>query len=264
MPAPQPLLVEPFGDTQLLRFPGFDAIPGFAHAITTRPWNMAPHRGPDADKAVERRGRICAHLGFDFEKLTAPDQIHSGHVVRIGPADVGAGRMGRDSAVKFVDGLVSDLVGVPLLQLSADCLLILAVDPVRRTIGTAHASWRGTVAHICSNLIQAMASSFGSKPRDLMIGLAPCASPPRYEVGEDVCRIAREMLPAAEAVLPMAPSGRRCFDLKQANIRAMVPMGVAPNKIVTAAECTMADERFYSHRRDGETTGRFALFAGFR
>lgn len=262
--SPQPLLIEHFHDTQLLRFPGFEAIPGFAHAITTRPWNMAPHRGPDAEKAVDRRRRICEHLGFDFDKLTAPDQIHSGHVVRIGLTDIGSGRMGRDSAVRFVDGLVSNLTGVPLLQLSADCLLIMVVDPVRRTIGTAHASWRGTVAHVGSNLIRAMTQSFGSKPRDLMAGLAPCASPPRYEVGEDVCRIAREMLSVGESILPTAPSGRRCFDLKTANARALVETGVSPDKIITAAECTMADDRFYSHRRDGESTGRFALFAGFR
>lgn len=262
--SPLPLLVEVFEDTQLLRFPGFDAIPGFIHAITTRPWNMAPHRGPDADRAVERRRRICEHLGFDFEKLTAADQIHSGHVVRIGPGDVGAGRFGRDSAVKFVDGLVSNLPGVPLLQLSADCLLILAVDPVNRAVGTAHASWRGTVAQIGTNLIRAMRVAFGSNPGEIQVGLVPCASPPRYEVGEDVCRIAREMLFDAEGILPLAPTGRRCFDLKSANIQAMVDMGVPPNRIVSAAECTMADERFYSHRRDGEATGRFALFAGFR
>lgn len=261
---PQSLLLEPFDDTQLLRFPGFDGIPGFVHAITTRPWNMAPHRGPEADKAVERRRRICAHLGFEFDKLTAADQIHSGHVVRITSADVGAGRFGRDTAVKFVDGLVCDMPGVPLLQLSADCLLIMAVDPTRRAVGTAHASWRGTVAGIGSNLIRAMSQSFGSKPHDLMIGLAPCASPPRYEVGEDVCRIAREMLPTGDSILPQAPSGRRCFDLKTANTKVIVDLCVRPDRIVTAAECTMADARFYSHRRDGETTGRFALFAGFR
>lgn len=261
---PQSLLVEPFHDTQLLRFPGFDAIPGFVHAITTRPWNMAPHRGPDADRAVERRRRICEHFGFDFDKLTAADQIHSGHVVHITPTDVGAGRLGRDSAVKFVDGLVSDLPGVPLLQLSADCLLIMAVDPTRRAVGTAHASWRGTIANIAPNLVRAMIQAFGTKPQDLMVGLAPSASPPRYEVGDDVCRIARGMLPWGESILPPSPSGKRCFDLKQANTIAMVQMGVRPDRIVTAAECTIADDRFYSHRRDGETTGRFALFAGYR
>jgi len=258
------LLIEAFEDTQLLRFSNFDAIPGFVHAITTRPWNMAPHRGPEADQAVDRRRRICAHLGFDFDKLTAADQIHSGHVVCIGPPDVGAGRFGRDTAVKFVDGLVSNLSGVPLLQLSADCLLILVVDPVLRAVGTAHASWRGTVARIAENLIAAMVRSFQSKPADLHVGLAPCASPPRYEVGDDVCRIARAMLPMADVALPVAPSGRRCFDLKAANTQALLDAGVSGERIIAATECTMADARFYSHRRDGEATGRFALFAGFR
>src|SRR5207244_1899106 len=122
----RPLKAEPFRDTSLLHFPDLDQIEGLAHAITTRPWNMAPHRGPDADRALERRRLICEHLGFSFERLTAPDQIHSGHVLRVIETDVGAGRLGRDSAVRFVDGLMTNLPGLPLLQLSADCLLILA------------------------------------------------------------------------------------------------------------------------------------------
>ena len=260
----RPLLNEPFEDTHLLRFPEFEDVPGFVHAITTRPWNMAPHRGPEADQAVARRRRVCARLGLEFERLTAADQIHSGHVVRVGPADAGHGRFGRDTAVKFVDGLVTNVAGLPLLQLSADCLLILAVDPERRAVGTAHASWRGTVARIASNLIGAMRREYGCDPGALRVGLAPCASPPRYEVGEDVCRIARAMLPEWDEFLPPSPSGKRCFDLKMANWLQLREAGVRPERIVIAAECTMADGRFYSHRREGEGTGRFALFAGFR
>src|SRR5215470_11477738 len=115
-----PPLVESFEDTQLLRFHSLADRTGLVHAITTKPWNMAPHRGPQSDRALDRRRRLCQHLGLDFDRLTAPDQIHSNHVLRVEPRDVGAGRLGRDDAVPFTDGLVCSLPGVPLLQLSAD------------------------------------------------------------------------------------------------------------------------------------------------
>jgi YfiH family protein len=165
--------------------------------------------------------------------------------------------------VRFVDGLVCDIPRVPLLQLSADCLLILAVDPNRRAFGTAHASWRGTVGGVARNLVRMMVHSFETRPADLLVGLAPSACPPRYEIGEDVRRVAEAMLTDAGRFMPASPSGRHCFDLKAANADQLLGSGVPAGRIVIAAECTMADPRFYSHRRDGDTTGRFALIAGF-
>jgi len=310
------LASSPFHDTALLSFPAFNAIPGFAHAVTTKPWNMAAHRGPDADRAAGRRRAICEHLGFPFEKLTAPDQIHSAHVLRVLPTDVGAGRFGRDDAMRFVDGLVCSFPGVAILQMSADCPLILAVDPVRRAFGTAHASWRGTVARIAIELIRRMVADFNSNPTDLIAAICPCAGPQRYEIGDDVRRIADTLLcgtgfqPVSSSPLPagvdqgegrvlyplppreghreghpvaagapagritrdgsktrdyfpLNPNGRTCFDLRRANVDQLLATGIPPAHIFVASACTISDPRFYSHRREGPPTGRFALIAGF-
>ena len=85
-------------DLQLLRFRDLDEIAGFAHAVTTRPWNMAPHRGPDSEAAVDRRRRVCEALNFKFDRLTAPQQIHSGHVISIRDGDAGSGAEGNEYA----------------------------------------------------------------------------------------------------------------------------------------------------------------------
>lgn len=254
----------PLRETVLLQFETLGRIDGFAHAITTRPWNMAPHRGPDAEAAVERRQLVCEYLGFEFDRLTAPEQIHGGQVLPVGEADVGSGRYDRADAVRFVDGLVSDIAGVVLLQLSADCPLVLAVDPVRRVVGAAHASWRGTVGRISSELIRVMGERFNCEPGELVAAICPCAGPERYEVGEDLRRVAAAALPGGDRYFPEGVSGRRCFDLRSANVDQLVAAGVREDRIYVARECTITDHRFFSHRRDGEGTGRFALFAGFR
>lgn len=257
------LVETPFRDTTLLRFKALANVDGFAHAITTRPWNMAPHRGPDRDRAVERRRLVCDHLGFDFDRLTAPEQIHGASVLPVVPTDVGAGRFDRAEAVRYVDGLVCDIAGVPLLQLSADCPLVLAVDPVRRVVGTAHASWRGTVARISSELVRVMRSNFHCAHDDLMVGICPCAGRERYEVGDDLRRVVVAALPQGQQYFSVGPSRRSCFDLRSANVDQLTAAGVREDRLGVAAACTITDRRFYSHRRDGPETGRFALVAGF-
>ena len=174
----------PFEDTSLFQFPTLSAIVGFRHAITSRPWNMATHCGPETGRAVERRKAICRELGLPFDKLTAPDQVHSPHVLRVRPSDVGAGREGRHTAMRFVDGLLCDLPDVTLMQFSADCPIIVLVEPHRRIIGTAHASWRGTVAGIAGELVRQLRKEWEIEPGRLLAGICPCAGPSAYEVGE--------------------------------------------------------------------------------
>lgn len=261
--APSPLLSEKFEDIELLRFPALSRFDGLSHAITTQPWNLAPHREVDRERSIERRRRLCHQLGMPFDRLTAPDQIHSHHVLRVLPSDVGSGRMGRETAVPFVDGLATDMPLTPLLQLSGDCALVLVYDPIRHAVGSAHASWRGTVAGIATVLVSVMAREFGCRAADLWAGISPCAGCERYEVGERVARIVRTMLPHADALLPSI-DGVSHFDLKGANRAQLVQAGVPSEQVECAMDCTIGDKRFYSHRRDGSATGRFGLIAGLR
>lgn len=257
-----PMQVEAFEDTSLLTFASMADITGFAHCVTTRPWNMAVHRGPQADLAAARRQRICEHLGLSFANLTAADQIHSAHVIEILPEDFGSGRDSRRTVMKFVDGMVCGSTGGVLLQFSADCPMLLAVDPTTRVFGTAHASWRGTVAQIAEELVRQLSRRYSVAPANLIVGLAPCAGPMRYEVGPEVRRVATARDPEMAAHFPTR-DGRLYFDMRSANAVQLVRAGVRPEAITVAEECTLSDPRFYSHRRDGEDTGRFGVIAGF-
>lgn len=253
----------PLDDTILFQFPALLSIEWLAHAVTSRPWNMATHCGPETDKAVARRQRVCEFLGMPFEKLTAADQIHSPHVIRLAPADIGAGRDGRQTALRFIDGLICNLPGVPVMQFSADCPLVLLADPKRRVFGTCHASWRGTVAEISIELVRMLRAEFDVNPADLVGGICPCAGPLEYEVGDDVRRIALARLPDADRFFPRVENRWR-FDMRSANIDQLARCGVNPANISVASICTMSDERFYSFRCEGEKAGRFALIAGIR
>ena len=94
------LIAEPFADTSLLRFRQLSRMASFVHAITVKPWNMAPHRQTDREQVIRRRQQVCQYLGLSFDRLTAPDQIHSNHVLRVSAGDVGAGRLGREASAE--------------------------------------------------------------------------------------------------------------------------------------------------------------------
>lgn len=258
-----PMIETPLDDTCLFQFSELLSIDGFRHAITSRPWNLATHCGPDTELAVERRRRVCERIGLPFDRLVAPDQIHSPHVVHVTGDDAGRGRDGRHTALRFVDGIVCGESDLPVMQFSADCPLVLLVEPRRRVFGTAHASWRGTVAGITTELVRQLQTSFDIAPSDLTAAICPCAGPAEYEVGDEVRRVAIARLGANAAEFFPAVSGRLHFDMRGANVSQLLKSGVCPDRIHVAKHSTLADERFFSYRREGAAAGRFALIAGF-
>ena len=257
------MLFERHDRLEFARFASLAAQSAIAHAVTLKPLNLAPHRGPGADAAVQNRRRLCAALELDFDKLTAASQIHGPDLLAVTADDVGCGRDGRDSAVPYVDGLITDRPGIPLLSLSADCPTLLAFDPARRAIGVAHARWRGTLGGMGTNLIQQMNRCFDCRPADILVGIGPSAGPCCYEVRNDVRRVAATKLRDVDRLIPLR-DGRFYFDLWKTLEEQLVEAGVRPDHVEQSRICTICDARFYSHRRDGANTGRFGIICSLR
>jgi copper oxidase (laccase) domain-containing protein len=114
------------------------------------------------------------------------------------------------------------------------------------------------VAGAASNLVRQMVDQFGSRADCLTAAITPSAGPCCYEVGDEVRRVASTRLAEAEACF-VERDGRFLFDLWRANRRQLIDGGVPAEQIETAGLCSMCDDRFWSHRRDGADAGRFGL-----
>jgi YfiH family protein len=159
--------------------------------------------------------------------------------------------------------LLTDQPDIPIAILSADCPIVLLYDPDRPAIGVVHASWQGTVAHASTQLVCQMQREFGSKSKRLLAGICPSAGPCCYEVGRDVYRVACTRLTDPEPCFAVK-GDKYLFDLWTANRQQLVEQGVPAEQIEVAALCSICDDRFFSHRRDGAQTGRFALVAALK
>lgn len=202
----------------------------------------------DRDNAVrENRRGLCDFLNVDPNVVRMGSQVHGTSVHDVDePGEVGR-FLGELSGWPDGDGLVTSVMGLPLLVLVADCVPVLLWSADGRRVGAVHAGWRGLVGGIIANALSAMASAV---PVHAAIG--PCAGPCCYEVDADLA------LRFADEFGPQVVAGRN-VDLPQAARHALVQAGVADADIHRDGSCTVCTpERFFSYRRDGEATGRQA------
>lgn len=171
-------------------------------------------------------------------------QVHGRCVADLGP-------LSADQEPQ-ADAAVSHIPGTVLSILTADCLPVLLCATDGREIGAAHAGWRG----LASGVLEATVTQMATEPARLMAWLGPCIGAASYEVGDEVRRAFVTADAAADACfVPTRPLHWRC-DLAALARQRLASAGVT--EVYGGGFDTLADARFYSYRRDGERSGRFA------
>ena len=79
------------------------------------------------------------------------------------------------------DALVTNLAGVGLAVVTADCAPVLFVDPQAGVIGATHAGWKGALNGVLENTIAAM-EMLGAERACISVLLGPCIAQQSYQV----------------------------------------------------------------------------------
>jgi YfiH family protein len=202
----------------------------------------------------ENKRRVAAAFASVPEALLTTRQIHGNAVAMVGETWWTADESPR------ADALITDHPGSLLMQRFADCVPLFFADTHGRAVGLAHAGWRGTVLNVAAATVQALTTSYGMKPDDLVVGIGPSIGPCCFEVGIDVA----DKFSLEPGVVLMHES-RSHVNLWEANRLALVAAGVAPEAIEIAAVCTRCNpEDYFSHRALGYPAGRFGGVIGLR
>ncbi len=165
-------------------------------------------------------------------------------------------RAGADTPPQ-ADGLWTEVPGEVLVVGVADCVPVFLWDARHRRLALVHAGWRGTAADIVVRGIETLLQA-GGNAADLHVLLGPSIGPCCYAVGPEVTA----RLPEALVERPGAPPH---LDLRQANRRRALALGVPAAQIFAAPPCTGCDpEHFFSHRKLGPRTGRHWALAWMR
>lgn len=212
-------------------------LPGGGALFTTRAHgNLSTLRGESAQHGRRERDRLAAELGLRW--LCASRQVHGTTVLRIRSEDGSGG----EALARDADGHATALRGVGTMVLVADCLPVLLAS--RGAVAALHAGWRGLAAGILEEGVRAVRELGGVAELAAYVG--PGAGPCCYEVGEEV----------HAAFAGAGRVGARNLDLPGLARRRLLAAGV--DRVELAGCCTICDERFHSHRREGERAGRQA------
>ncbi|WP_109124279.1 peptidoglycan editing factor PgeF [Dyella sp. C11] len=223
-------------------------------AVTTRegpgvsdgPWgrfNLGARCGDEPAAVVANRAAVRTALVLDRDPHWL-QQVHGVDVVDVDRLD--------DTEEPRADASVTRHAGEPLAILTADCLPALFCTTDGRAVAAAHAGWRGLQAGV----LEAAVHSLQVPPSQVMAWLGPCIGKASYEVGAEVrdAFIALDA-DAAEGFEATRPGHWLC-DLAWLARRRLEKAGVA--SVHGGGFDTRTDDRFYSYRRDGAQSGRFA------
>ena len=149
------------------------------------------------------------------------------------------------------DGLITDRPGVPLCIFTADCVPVLLYEPERGIVCAAHSGWKGTVKDMMGSAVRAVCE-MGGRPENICAAIGPAASGCCYETGPEVKEAVEALLGAdAQGVCPPEKGvpGKFLVDLKEANRRRLLQLGVDPGKSDVSPDCTMCmSDVYWSHR----------------
>jgi len=289
---------------EVLRAASFAKLPWLVHGFSSRAGGSSKCYGGhalnlgftthDSKAAVERNRQafisaVTQEVSRSFGSSATAKwrtvnlrQIHSDLIHRVSEVP-------KDNALLAGDGMVTDVPGILLGILTADCLPVILVDAKRRAVGVFHAGWRGTVKRVVEKGVGEMHRWFGTDPGDLKAAIGPGIRGCCYEVGPEVRSAfeaqfsygnglfretkerneVHEKYPlfflTARAPGHSALPKKIFLDLAEANRRQLIHAGVPAKNISDIGLCTSCrKDLFFSHRAEKGVTGRMMAVVGVR
>lgn len=250
----------------LFTFEHFQCYPSLLHTVTTRSsdlpydFSLALHTGEEPEQIVANRNRLSRLLGSEAPlHYVVADQTHSDNIRCITRKET-RGWESLSDAIENCDALITDLKGVVLNILTADCVPILLYDKEKEVVAAVHAGWKGTKAQIVSKTVQKMTEAYGCNPEEIIAGIAPSIGRCCYEVGKEV---AEHFFDTPESLTRRGE--KYMLDLPLINQQQLLKAGVKEENIEMSHTCTACEVyRFFSYRKEQGCSGRFISMIGIR
>jgi polyphenol oxidase len=260
--APAGWRLDPVDGLLLLRCEALEAVPGLAHAFSTRiadggdGFDLGP-ADPTGSAFESRRERFLRAAGFGLSRAAVLRQVHGGRLLSV-PRQYQA----PPEADGWVWSRESPEAVVPAVR-TADCVALILADRAGRAAAIVHAGWRGTAVRIAAGAVEALLS-LGARPGDLVAALGPAIGGCCYEVSEDTAAVV-DAASVGDHPVTRRDGARPNLDLHAANRNQLVGAGVPPGAVHAVAWCTRCrGDLFFSWRREGERAGRLMAAAGSR
>ncbi|MFK7877994.1 MAG: peptidoglycan editing factor PgeF [Paracoccaceae bacterium] len=200
--------------------------------------NCGAGSSDQAEVVQINRARVAAHFGVAEDHLLAVHQIHSADVVTVTKPSADRPK---------ADALVTNVPGLVLSVLTADCQPVLFADKHAGVIGAAHAGWRGAIDGILDATLQAMCNLGATRETTIAV-IGPSISQRAYEVGPEFLEHFLDEDPENARFFAAGAGDRAQFDLPGFGLSRLRAAGVKHAE--WTRHCTYGDaSQFFSYRR---------------
>ncbi len=213
---------------------------GFSQGIFAS-LNCGLGSGDDRPTVMRNREIVAKALGGRESQIVTTYQVHSAEAVIVTKP------WAYDERPKL-DGMVSNVPGLILGSLTADCGPVLFADNVAGVIGCAHAGWKGALTGVTDATVLKM-EELGAARRNIVAVLGPTISKAAYEVGpEFIERFVEASAGNRIYFTDSVKAGHYMFDLPKYLTDRLRSFGVGT--VVDTAVCTYTREgEYFSYRR---------------
>jgi hypothetical protein len=207
--------------------------------------NCGTGSGDDQQKVRQNRAFIAQHLGVGDAPISTLWQCHSAQCLHI------FSHVAEDNARPKADALVTDVAGLAIGVLTADCgpVLFTAQKPDGApVIGAAHAGWGGALGGVLEDTVHNMVQA-GAMSDSIIACVGPCIQQVSYEVGNDFMAPFLARHDEAERFFKSgAKEGHSQFDLSGYIAFRLALCGVQ-NVRLTGVDTYREEETCFSYRR---------------
>ena len=187
---------------------------------------------------IINRARVAGAMNVQPSDLMAVHQVHSADVVTVTAPLTDTHR---------AEAMVTNVPGLVLSILTADCQPVLFADHDAGVIGAAHAGWRGALDGVLEATVAAM-EDIGASRDAIFATIGPTISQAAYEVGPEFFDTFMDEDPGNARFFAGGQGDRMQFDLPAYGLHRLRMAGVGHAE--WTRHCTYSDpDRFYSYRR---------------
>lgn len=196
------------------------------------------------------RDEFLSQLGINLNQLAYSHQVHDNKILIAS----------KPQSAEGYDAIITNKPNVFACVTIADCTPVLIYDTKNKAVAAIHAGWRGTVAKIVAETLNAMQVNYGTKGEDCLAFIGACISNKNFEVGDEVA------IHFSDDEKTFNTEKKKYYiDLKLANKKQLMAFGIKESNIEISDKCTVGDnEQFYSYRYEKGKTGRMLALIGMK
>lgn len=251
----------------MYQIPGFLKFDGLRHFFSEKSdgnmSNIINGKVIDANLVLINRKRFMDRVNIDIKNTVSMWVTHTDKIVEADPERAGVSLLDYQKALK-TDGLITNIKGLNLFLLVADCLPVILFDPIKSALALIHAGWKGVNSEIVKKGVNLMKVKYSSKSTNMVVGIGPCVYKSSFIKENPVQKNDPKWMPFIEKI----EENKYSIDLIKFTKKQLTDSGIPLNNIFESSIDTGKDERFFSHVRDKDLPldkqGRFACIVGLK